>query len=93
MSGDKPCGLEAIWTCPFCGKDVWSSEVEALEVRMEGLEPENVLVLRVECGDILVEGSHHRCRSSAEWTCPAMIECGCYMLYIYPDGHCHAYYY
>ena len=91
MSGDTPCGLEAIWTCPFCGKDVWNAEVTALEIREADREPINCLILQIECGDVVDEDLHYK--SSAEFTCPAMIECGSYMLHIYPDGHCHAYYY
>jgi len=91
MSGDTPCDIGAIWKCPFCGAEVINAEVESLGIQAEGKELVNVLILRTECADKLDENLNYK--SSAEYTCPAMIECGAYYLHIYPDGHCHAYYY
>jgi hypothetical protein len=87
MSGDTPTTLEALWTCPFCGEEV--IEIETINqnavIKYDTGREVKALVLRVRCKDSL--------NDSVDRKCPAMSECGCYDLHIYPDGTCHAYYY
>ena len=90
MSGDSPATIENIWRCPFCGRE--AVRIELIEqskpdgyTYYEGGGKIQEIILRIECGDILADSPLRRC--------PAMSECGCYHLHIYPDGTCHAYYY
>ena len=88
MSGDSPATIKNIWKCPFCGKRTMNITVAYNE--SDGFihyddRAVKVLVLRIKCEESLED--------SVDRMCPAMSECGCYHLHIYPSGSCHAYYY
>lgn len=79
MSGDLPATIENLFVCPFCGKGVMSISAVGFGSRRE------YLIFRIECEDARHDSVHR--------ACPSMDEGGAYFLHVFPDGHCHAYYY
>lgn len=83
MSKDVPARVDALFRCPFCGEPTWTVEVTA--PRWIDTKKREIITFKIECLG--------KAPSSADTTCPAMSETGCYYLFLRPDGSGHASYF
>jgi len=83
MSRDVPARVDALFRCPFCSKPV--IKVEVTTPPWVDTKKRYTITFKVVCAG--------KAPSSADDTCPAMSKCGCYYLFLRPDGSGHASYF